>query len=193
MPRLASLALLFSLACLAVGCGSMVKQPTASFRGQKLREATAEGFRVDFDVDVDNPNGFALPVSGAKYKLGLGGVTVVDEAAKPTGSVPARGALPVTIPVALSFEKLLSAEKSISGSGGNVPYDFDGQIEFTAGPLAALGQSIKVPVKFSGTLPLGDIVREAAKDPVAFARSPAAQQILRLVGGKDFLGKIFGK
>lgn len=186
-----ALGLLMLLGCLGllVGCGSAVQQPTASFKSADLQPAGANGFRVDFGVNVDNPNGFALPISAAKYKLGLAGVTVVDDTAKPSASIPAKGAAPVTIPVSLDFERLLKAEKGLVSSGGNVPYQFDGVLEFSAGPLAALGQSVKVPVSFTGTLPF----RDAIKDPVAFAQTPGGRKILELLAGKGILGNLLGK
>jgi LEA14-like dessication related protein len=170
---------------LVAGCGS-VQQPTARFRSADVGAASADGFRINFGVDVGNPNGFELPISGAKYKLALGGVPVIDDTANPSGSVPAKGSLPVTIPVALSFEKLLSAEKSLVASGGNVPYEFDGELDFSAGMLKSLGQSVKVPLKFSGTLPF----RDAIKDPMAFVNTPAGRRVVELLIGKSKLGEL---
>jgi LEA14-like dessication related protein len=175
-----SLPLLASLVFLAIGCNS-VQRPTAAFRSADIAAATADGFRINFDVDVGNPNGFALPISGARYKLALGGVQVLDDTAKPAGSIPAKGSLPVTIPVGLSFEKLLSAEKALVASGGNVPYEFNGELEFSAGLLQTLGQSIKVPLKFSGTLPF----RDAIKDPLAFVNTPGGRRVIELLLGKS--------
>ena len=173
------------LTALVTGCGS-VQQPTASFRSADVAAASADGFRINFGVDVGNPNGFELPISGAKYKLALGGVPVLDDTAKPAGSVPAKGSLPVTIPVGLSFEKLLSAEKSLVSSGGNVPYEFNGELEFSAGMLKSLGQSVKVPLKFSGTLPF----RDAIKDPMAFVNTPAGRRVVELLVGKGKLSEL---
>jgi LEA14-like dessication related protein len=186
-----SLAFLLVGTCLtlATGCGSAVQQPTASFKSADLQAAGANGFKVDFGVNVDNPNGFALPISAAKYKLGLAGVTVVDETAKPAASIPAKGVGPVTIPVSLDFERLLKAEKGLVSSGGNVPYQFDGVLEFAVGPMATLGQSVKVPVSFTGTLPF----RDAVKDPVAFMQTPGGRKVLELLLGKGGFGGLLGK
>ena len=182
-------ALAASLLVLAVGCGSSVQQPTATVRSAKLGSITEDGLSIDFDVNVANPNSFALPVSAANYKLGFAGVNVVDDTAKPSGSVPANGTLPVTVPVALSFKDLLRAERAIVDSGGNVPYQLEGELAFATGPLAALGRSVKVPLNFNGTLPLRDYVR----DPVALMKSPAGRQLLQAILGKSPLGELLGR
>ena len=166
-------------------------QPTAAFKSASVKSLTENGLAVDFDLDVGNPNSFALPVSGVSYKLGLGGANVLSDKANPTASIPAQGTLPVTVPVTLSLEKLLSAKDAIASSGGNVPYDFDGVIELSAGPLKALGQSVKVPVKYSGTL----AIKDAVKDPVALLSSPAGRKILELLAGSKsgLIGNMLGK
>jgi LEA14-like dessication related protein len=188
-----SFAFLLLAACLTtvtVGCGSAVQQPTATFKSADLQTAGANGFKVDFGVNVDNPNGFILPISAAKYKLGLAGVTVVDETAKPAASIPAKGTGPVSIPISLDFERLLKAEKGLVSTGGNVPYQFDGVLEFSVGPLAALGQSVKVPVSFTGTLPF----RDAIKDPVAFVQTPGGRKLAQMLLGKNsVIDNLFGK
>lgn len=187
MPR--PLPLLVGLLLLATGCGSTVRQPTATLRAAKVAGASADGFRLNFDVDVGNPNGFVVPLSAAQYKLGLAGVTVVNDTAKPGTSIPANGSAPVTIPVALSFEQLLKAERGLVAGRGNVPYELDGVLEFAAGPMAALGQSVRVPVKFSGTLGF----RDAIDDPVAFAKSPAGRRLIELLFEKNLLQNLLSR
>jgi len=173
---------------LLVGCGS-VQKPSATFRSADVGSATSKGVQLSFGIDVSNPNSFELPISGASYKLGLGDVPVLDDTAKPSASIPAKGSLPVTIPVSLTFEKLLSAEKSLANSGGKVPYDFSGELQFSAGPLKAIGQSIKVPVKASGTLDF----RKMLSDPVALMQSPAGKRVLEMMLGKGKLSDLLEK
>lgn len=179
-----------TLLALSAGCGSgVVKQPTASVRSASLGALGEDGLTINFDVNVGNPNDFALPVRAANYKLGFAGVNVVNDTAKPSGSVPANGTLPVTVPVALSFKDLLKAERAIVDSGGNVPYQLEGELAFATGPFAALGRSAKVPLNFNGTLPLRDYVR----DPVALLKSPAGRQLLQAILGKSPLGELLGQ
>src|SRR3954454_19931204 len=108
---------LLSLAC------SSVQKPTASLRSADVGAITAEGFTANFDLDVHNPNAFALPLTNADYGLSLGGVKVVKDTVKPEGSIPAGGSKPLSIPVRLSFQDLLKAEEAIRAGGGDVPYE----------------------------------------------------------------------
>ena len=130
--RLAARVLLIApLGAFLVGCAGLgAKQPTASLRNVNVTNVTVEGVTADFLVDVANPNAFALPVTDAEYKLGLGGVRLADGKLQPSGSVPANGALPVNVPVRLTFEKLLAAEQALVKGGGKVPYELDGALVF---------------------------------------------------------------
>ena len=183
------------LVVLASGCSALeslnVQKPTASFRAARVENVTAEGLTANFDIAVENPNSFSVPLTAAQYKLALGGVQVVDDQAKPDAAIPAKGSLPVTLPVRLNFQHLLSAEQAIARSGGNVPYDFDGALEFSSGKLP-LGQNIKVPIRFSGTLPLRDALTAVARDP-SILTNPDARKVIELVLGKGLLGGLLDR
>jgi LEA14-like dessication related protein len=180
---------------LLTGCSALeslnVQKPTATFRSARLENVTADGLTANFDIAVDNPNSFSVPLTRAQYKLALGGVQVVDDQAKPDASIPAKGSLPVTVPVRLSFQHLLSAEQAIAKSGGNIPYDFDGALHFSPGNLP-LAQDIKVPIRFSGTLPLRDALTAVARDPSVLT-NPDARKVIELVLGKGMLGGLLNR
>ena len=167
----------------AVGCSGLnVQRPTATVTGMAVQNVTPAGFTMNFGVDLTNPNAFALPLTTADYKVGLGGVGVADGKASPEASVPANGTASVSVPVTLTYEALLQSEQAIVKSGGNVPYTFDGGLSFgTKNPL--LGD-VRVPVQTSGTLPLRDVLN----NPQALTQSPAARQL-----AKDLLGSFFGR
>ena len=181
MLRIARIACAPLLCCLALGCSSLaVQKPTASVTGMSLRGVDAEGFTLDFAVDVSNPNGVALPLSAADYELGMGGVRVLDGEARPEGSIPARGTRAVTVPVSVNFEQLLAAEAAIRDSGGSVPYDLVGGLTFDTGtPLVG---RVRVPLRHSGTIPM----RRILSDPEALLRSPAAKRLAAALLGSFF-------
>jgi LEA14-like dessication related protein len=171
------------LCLVAGGCAALnVQKPTAAVTGMTVQGVDANGFTLNFAVDVTNPNSFSLPVSAADYQLGVGGTGVLDGKAKPSGSIPANGTLGVTLPVTVGFENLLKAEQAIRDSGGNVPYDLAGGLSFDTG--SPLAPSLRVPVHQSGTLPLKRIL----SDPEALLQSPAAKRLAAAV-----LGHFFGK
>ena len=172
-------ALLAGLLCplflLSLACSS-VQRPTASLRSADVGAINAEGFTVNFDVDVANPNAFDLPLTNADYALSLGGVKVVDDKVSPSGSIPAGGRSGVTIPVRLRFEDLLKAERAIRAGGWDIPYELDGALGFSGGGgggLASLGVPNRIPLRYSGTLPL----RKVFSDPAVLLNSPAARRL----------------
>src|SRR5438128_4016128 len=104
-----------------VGCSNLnLQKPTAAVTGMAVKGVDANGFTMNFDVDVTNPNSVALPLAAADYKLSLAGTNVLNGKAKPEGSIPARESRTVTLPVTLTYENLLAAEQSIVKSGGDV-------------------------------------------------------------------------
>jgi LEA14-like dessication related protein len=170
--------------CLSgVGCAALnVRKPTASVSHMSVGEVTPEAFTLDFAVDVSNPNGFALPLSAADYELGVGGGSLLKGQATPGESIPANGSLAVTVPVSVTFDRLLSAEQAIRDSGGDVPFDLSGGLSFDTGsPLAG---RVRVPLHYAGTLPLKRIL----SDPQALLQSPAAKRLAAAV-----LGHFFGR
>src|SRR4051812_8405649 len=116
MTQVAAMVLLglFGTGCAALG----VQKPSASVRSAAIQNVTAEGLAVNFDLDVSNPNAIAIPLSKADYKLALGGVQVLDDSAKPEKSIPAKGSVPVTLPVRVNFRQLLQAQQALAKSGG---------------------------------------------------------------------------
>lgn len=173
-----------SLLCiLGWGCSALnLQKPTAAVTGMSVQGVTAQGFTMNFNVNLTNPNSVALPLAAADYKLGVSGQNLLDGKAKPEGSLPANGTRAVALPVTVTFENLLVAEKAIASGGGNVPYDLAGGLTFDTGtPL--LGQ-LRVPLSYSGTLALRDIL----KDPKALFGSDAAKKLAGMVLGR-FLGK----
>jgi LEA14-like dessication related protein len=183
MFRATSLLAAVAFCAFATGCASLnVQKPTAAVTGMALQGVDANGFTLNFALDVHNPNSFTLPLGAADYQLGVGGVNVLDGKASPSGSVPAGASVAVSLPVTVAFENLLKAEQSIRDTGGNVPYDFAGGLSFNTGsPL--LG-TVRVPLRSSGTLPLKQIL----SDPEALLRNPAAKRLAASV-----LGHFFGQ
>lgn len=174
-----SIAFIVLLAFCGVGCSALnVQKPTGTITGMNVKSIDASGFTMNFDVDLKNPNTVALPLTAADYKLGLGGVNVVEGKAKPEGTIPAGGSKTVSLPVTLTYENLLAAENAILKGGGDVPYSLDGGLAVDAG-MPMLGE-LRVPLQYSGTLKLKEILN----NPQAIMQNPAAQKLAKqLIGG----------
>jgi LEA14-like dessication related protein len=172
------------LCVFGVGCSALnVQPPTASVTGMNVQGVDANGFTMNFTVGVTNPNAGSLPLTAADYSLGLAGVNVLDGTAKPEGAIPAHGTQSVTLPVTLSYERLLAAEQGIVKSGGNVPYALDGGLSFNSG-VPLLGDVHVALPQFSGTLPLRDVL----SNPQAILQDPAAQKL-----AKELLGHMLSR
>ena len=177
--RRAGVLLLLAIGLLGPGCAT-VKQPTATFKKMDVTGVTTSGFTMAFDLDVQNPNPVALPLSEADYKLSLGGVDVVEGKAKPEGTLPPHGDLAVTLPVTVTYENLLAAESAIRKGDGKIPYAFTGEIELGGGAKGFLGQRASVPLKYERTLD----VKSLLEDPQTLLKSPAARKLAeRLLKG----------
>ena len=176
---------LASAAAFLAGCGALdVRKPTAAYRSVQLTDVDGQGFTADFELDVTNPNSFSIPVTAADYKLGLAGTEVAQGRTEPPGgSLPAGKTSPVHVPVRLRFDQLLKAERAIAASarGGDIPYGFRGALEFSPGRLPLSGP-VRVPLEFSGTLPLRDALQRVLNDP-GFLTNPDALHVARLVLG----------
>ena len=175
MPRRFLSPFLIPFALIAFGCSS-VQRPTASFQSADVGGLSAKGFTLNFVFDVENPNDFDLPIRTADYALSFGGVKVIDDHATPSGALRARGRTNVTVPVRLSFDDLLKAGRAIRAGRGDIPYEFDGALAFGdggGGGLSAFGMPDRVPLRYSGTLPL----RRLLSDPQVLLNSPAARRL----------------
>lgn len=184
--RIVTLGWMMVLGSLSVGCSNVnLQRPTVGVRSMAIQEITPQGFTMLFDVDVANPNSVALPLADVDYKLGLGGVDLLDGKAK-TGKerIAANESQTVALPVHVTFENLLAAEEAIRKGGGDVPYALDATFEFPSGSIALLNQPMRVPLKYNGTLR----TRELLKDPMVLLRSPAARKL-----AERALGSILGR
>lgn len=175
------IALTFCL--VGVGCSALnIQRPTAAVRGMSIGSLDSAGFTMNFDVELSNPNSIALPLKQADYKLGLGGVNVVQGKATPEGAIPAGGSTAVQVPVTLTYENLLAARDAILKSGGNVPYDFDAGVSFAQS--TGLFGDVRVPLKFQGTLPIKDLL----SNPQALLQSKAARRL-----AQELMTGLFGR
>lgn len=171
------------VACFTVGCQNLsLEKPTVAVKGMSVKDVNTSGFTMNFDLDVANPNSVELPVANADYKLAIAGVQLIDGKAKPDGVIPAKGKRAVAVPVTLTYENLLAAKSALAKSGGNIEYALDAGLALDTG--APLLGNLRVPFKYSGTLPLKDIL----SDPMLLLKSDTAKKL-----AAEVLGSFFGK
>src|SRR5688500_17002530 len=181
--KMARLLVLLLVCPLLAGCVTEVRRPTASVRQMSLGEVTPQGFTMNFEVEVENPNSVALPVADVDYNLRLFERDFVDGEADPDASIPANGSMPVTLPVHVSFENLLAISDGIRKSGGDVLYELEGGLGFGGGSNL-LAKQVRVPVRLIGAIPM----RQLLRDPKVLLRSSAAREL-----AQDVLGGLLGR
>ncbi len=183
MHRIPSLVALLSLTLITSGCASLnLKRPTAQVTGMSVADVNATGFTMNFDVSVTNPNSVTLPLSAVDYELAIGGTKLLEGKTRPQASIGGGETRTVALPVAVTFENLLKAEKIIASSGANIPYALSGGLTFDSG-LPVIGQ-MRVPLSHEGTLALRDILQH----PNALLGGEAAKKLGKMVLG-GWLGK----
>ena len=166
------------LAILLLGGCSQVQKPSLALNGMNVKGADADGFTMDFDAAVSNPNAAAIPLGDVKYDLAVGGKKLLGGSAAGGGTIPAGGSRDFTFPVAVKWADLLEAKDAISKAGGEVPYALSGDLAVPGGLPLVGGQS--VPFKYDGTLSVASLLKNGA----AAMKSPAARELAQSLMGK---------
>lgn len=110
--------ILLGIASLLGGC-AFHSTPTLTVTDARITERTADGVKVEFEIDAVNDNDVPLTLRETRYSLSLDGRTVFRGARAPTATLARRSTqrlvLPAVIPTA-SFGEL-SGEMSYRLSG----------------------------------------------------------------------------
>lgn len=147
---------LFTLVALA-GCAGSFRQPEVNLQGVEIGGLGLRGGTLVVNVEIINPNRFALSANQLRYDLQIGGSeepgdTVWTQFASGTYdqpfSVPAGDTATVAIPVEFSYTGLGSAANSLLRSG-----TFDYRATGTVDVRTPLG-SREVPFRRQGTVPI---------------------------------------
>jgi LEA14-like dessication related protein len=96
-PHLRALATLLVL--LVSGCSIFtrsIEKPTADVRSVQLGTFSLTSVEGVLELDVSNPNGFGVPLSGIEWELSIGGARAVSGQAELSKTIPAHGLAPVT-------------------------------------------------------------------------------------------------
>lgn len=144
------------VALLFTGCETMqqlaagLEKPTASIAGVRFDNLTLEGMQMTFDVKVDNPYGFTLPLTAFDYSLASASAPpAVSGSVDAAQSIPARGSSTIAVPVRLTFARLLETLKEVR-PGAVVPYDAAVNLHFKPPGL----EPVKLPLHRQGELPI---------------------------------------
>ena len=135
-----------------VGCATLqqqVQQPTVrlanvAFLGGDLRQQT-----YAVTLDVENPNGFALPVRVVNYRVRLANKDFANGATGSPFSIPANGSDQVQIRVNTNLlDSISHLAALLQGGAREVEYNLSGDVEINL-PLVGA-----IPFSQSGTIAL---------------------------------------
>ncbi len=167
--------------CMAADGCEKYEIPKVTFTDADLVHVDAVGMTVDFDMELYNPNPRAVPLERVTYVLRIGAEPIVRGRTRLEGTLPAEGTLPVTVPVVLTWQSILSAEEAIRRLGGDIPYTFEGELYFDLRRLE-VGRPAKIDLYYEGVLPIRDVLR----DPSLLLRSEAVRRLAEIVLGQIF-------
>lgn len=146
--------LMIPLLLLLTSCSSFNKyrnmeKPKAKLDSVEVKNVDIKGAQLLFNVEVENPNDFALKVDSVKYEVEIGGKKIstdsVDAPAEVQGKSKTTVALPLTLQFADVFTSIgnfLKNEKTtyrLKGSAKvgifSLPFDESGEFKLTEGEI----------------------------------------------------------
>jgi LEA14-like dessication related protein len=155
LPRGAALAeavtmrpLALAAATLLAGCSLFmhsIEKPKASVRDVSMSSASFGGVTGQLRLDVTNPNGFGVPLSGIDWQLAIGGARAVTGRVELQQTIPARGVAPITTSLTINAGDALAVGSALAR--GTRDYQVTAKLHFST----AVGQ-IDVDVTHTGTL-----------------------------------------
>lgn len=162
------------------GCGSVqqalqdlsAQHPSARVTGVRLGNAGIQSLQLVFDVRIENPYSFDLPLLDLDYSLTTYGNTFLTGATALEGKVSARHARTVELPLNVDLVSMVRSIASVE-AGGVVPY------------AAELGLRAEVP----GAEPLYFPLHTSGEIPVP--KAPAVQ-VTSLRWSETSLNKVRG-
>jgi LEA14-like dessication related protein len=116
-PRLLRLLLLLlALPLAACFLARPVEKPTAQVRDVSLGTASFTTLLGEVDLDVQNPNGFGLPLSSIEWELSIGNARAVTGKAELSQTIPARASAPVATTLRVDLRNAIDVATAL-GNG----------------------------------------------------------------------------
>lgn len=138
-----------SAACLSLSACSLfmhsIEKPKAEVRDVAVSSAGLTGVTGELRLDVMNPNGFGVPLSGIDWQLSIGGARAVTGKVELHETIPAKGVAPVTTSLSIDARDALAVAAAL-GSGAR-DYQLTAKLHFST----TIGQ-LDVDLQHAGTL-----------------------------------------
>jgi LEA14-like dessication related protein len=140
MPKILAWTTLAATAALAGGGCSMfmrsIEKPSAEVRTVSMSTVSWSGVEGGLSLDVSNPNGFGVPLSGIDWELAVGGARAVTGKVELQQEIPARGVAPVQTSLRVDVRDAAVVASALSA--GRRDYALRARLHFSTsfGPLA---------------------------------------------------------
>jgi LEA14-like dessication related protein len=125
-----------------------IEKPKASVRDVSISSISAAGLggiSGQLQLDVTNPNGFGVPLSGIDWQLAIGGARAVTGTVELSQTIPARGVAPVATSLTVSATDAIAVGSALAG--GARGYTMKARLHFST-PVG----EVSVDVEHAGTL-----------------------------------------
>ena len=148
---LGAMALLLLIAMVA-GCSTLqeqFEQPTVKLASLALLEASMSRQVYGIKLEVDNPNGYPLPVKAINYNVRLAQKEFASGATSNAFSIPANGSDTIDLEVRTNLiESITQLGRLLQGGASELDYQVSGDIQINL-PLVGA-----VPFSQTGKIPL---------------------------------------
>jgi len=172
------------------GCESVqqalagMERPSASFRSVRIDQLGADAVTLAVEVDVANPYGVALPLTGGQYRLAAYGQPLVDGTLRTPGRIPAGESRTLTVRPRVGYAEAIRALSQVR-PGSVLPYDLEVEVRTDSSVANAAIPTLRT----EGELPLPAVPRIGVSG-VAIDRlsvsEVAATATLNVANANDF-------
>lgn len=136
------------LTILLAGCaGGQLAKPQApgvTLAGMQLVSADLSQQTVRLNLNLSNPNSFALPLRGLGYQLKLNGKNFISGSSPQSVDIPASGDSALSIDVSANLLSMFSDIQSLGVLAG-APIDYE-----LSGSVGVFSQGLKLPFTRTG-------------------------------------------
>jgi LEA14-like dessication related protein len=122
-----------------------IERPTATVRDVSVSSAGFAGVTGELRLDVMNPNGFGVPLSGIDWQLSIGGARAVTGSTRLSQEIPAKGVAPIDTSLSITAGDALAVAPLLAG--GARDYTIQAVLHFST----TVG-ALDVDVSHTGTL-----------------------------------------
>lgn len=121
--------LFFIIVTLVVSsCASVIQKPEISINNVDLGYVSLKESSATFTLNVRNPNGFAIYLSGIEYALSLNGISVADGENADKIKIAAKGEETIEIPIRLRVGEMVKMIPTFLRER-QVKYELDGKVK----------------------------------------------------------------